>query len=147
MEITLNKERKRRILKTVKFPTWTNPENTLNIIIEVANYGFCPLKVGAGYQQFIDMMDDFHLDHMNKVGPKSIKIFSYGDSVLVLARTPAGIEGIYFDDGLSDIRPLTNRTLYTSIRDEGTLLLNNLEMGLYMNIQNKSNEELEELLL
>ena len=126
-------------------PSYSNSSEFTRFYIEISNSGYCHLKIGSGYQAFADRMTDFHLDVMNKTGLDSIRIFPDENRTLIIARTEEGIEGIVFGYEMDPTRPLVNAVLWDSIQDKGVLILNNLEIALYTKLQDRSDEELNEI--
>jgi len=134
------------ILKSIEVPLYNGySKNTIHIA--VANYGYCHLKIGDDFMVYANRMYDLHIDQFEEEGPKSIQKFILDTDEMIIARTPDGIEAIIFlessqkdeqnDEQNTDY--YSNEELYISIMDKGTLLITNLEIGIYTNLQNREN--------
>lgn len=142
----MSKQRKTKTLKRVDLPHYIGRNNiVLDIYIQVANYGKCPLKIGDGYQEFDGTLHDLYLNDMGDPGPESIRRFRKDKRTLVIAITTEGLKGILYDFDLDNIRLETTEVLWHSLQNNGTLILDILEVKLYSRLEYRSNSELDKV--
>lgn len=142
----MDKALKEKLLKKIDIPGYTNPKEGGIIYIYIAKYGYCPLKIGDWYMAVTNRMMDFYVDDIAATeGPDSVIKYPMDIKTLIIARTPDGIEGIIWPYPEDETDDEDNDTWYISIQDKGHMILNNLEIELFSNIQNRTEEELDKI--
>jgi hypothetical protein len=134
-DLPIHHNEEQELLKTIEM-TFYDRYAHFDIHIGIGDYGYIPLKIGDSYSVYAHRMYDFHIDRYKVEGPASIHEYALNDHVLVLAKTPDGIEGIIF---FNNTEEYTNEVKYISIIDKGFSLVTNLEIGIYTNLNNRKN--------